>query len=219
MSDTRAPPSPPALTRQCSLTPQNQRVTGRGERCVVREGNGCNRSPPSPTTQPNSGKGNEAGRAAIIAAVKVSVMHHSHFVETRDSPFFIHDAKLPSLPKLQIEPRGEEEMDGANSDRPSLVSGTPTTDGGQGEEHLLPERIATAIDIKDTPVQVEVAANQAPTTSSAVERSMSVGGKRDDYLSWDEFFMATALLAAQRSKDPSTQADYSSFLRKILQRD
>ncbi len=29
--------------------------------------------------------------------------------------------------------------------------------------------------------------------------------KRHDYLSWDEYFMAVALLSAQRSKDPSTQ--------------
>ncbi|MBC8209269.1 MAG: dCMP deaminase family protein [Desulfobulbaceae bacterium] len=30
-------------------------------------------------------------------------------------------------------------------------------------------------------------------------------GKRTDYLTWDEYFMAVALLSAQRSKDPSTQ--------------
>ena len=29
--------------------------------------------------------------------------------------------------------------------------------------------------------------------------------KRNDYISWDEFFMGVAQLAAQRSKDPSTQ--------------
>ncbi|CAG0906467.1 unnamed protein product [Cyprideis torosa] len=29
--------------------------------------------------------------------------------------------------------------------------------------------------------------------------------KRKDYLSWDEYFMAVALLSAQRSKDPNTQ--------------
>lgn len=29
--------------------------------------------------------------------------------------------------------------------------------------------------------------------------------KRDDYLSWDEYFMGIACLSAQRSKDPSTQ--------------
>jgi len=29
--------------------------------------------------------------------------------------------------------------------------------------------------------------------------------KSEDYLNWDEFFMGVALLAAQRSKDPSTQ--------------
>ena len=29
--------------------------------------------------------------------------------------------------------------------------------------------------------------------------------KRQDYISWNEYFMGVALLAAQRSKDPSTQ--------------
>ena len=29
--------------------------------------------------------------------------------------------------------------------------------------------------------------------------------KREDYINWDEYFMGVALLAAQRSKDPSTQ--------------
>ena len=29
--------------------------------------------------------------------------------------------------------------------------------------------------------------------------------KRQDYISWDDYFMAMALLAAKRSKDPSTQ--------------
>lgn len=29
--------------------------------------------------------------------------------------------------------------------------------------------------------------------------------KRQDYISWDEYFMGVAILAAQRSKDPNTQ--------------
>ncbi|MDU5198968.1 MAG: deaminase [Veillonella sp.] len=29
--------------------------------------------------------------------------------------------------------------------------------------------------------------------------------KRNDYISWDEYFMGVAILAAQRSKDPNTQ--------------
>ena len=29
--------------------------------------------------------------------------------------------------------------------------------------------------------------------------------KRDDYLTWDEYFMGVAMLAGKRSKDPSTQ--------------
>ncbi|XP_018329939.1 deoxycytidylate deaminase [Agrilus planipennis] len=36
-------------------------------------------------------------------------------------------------------------------------------------------------------------------------QSLKKSGKREDYLSWDEYFMATAILAAKRSKDPSTQ--------------
>lgn len=32
-----------------------------------------------------------------------------------------------------------------------------------------------------------------------------MNNKRKDYISWDEYFMGVALLAAQRSKDPSTQ--------------
>ena len=29
--------------------------------------------------------------------------------------------------------------------------------------------------------------------------------KRNDYLNWDEYFMAIAKISAQRSKDPNTQ--------------
>lgn len=32
-----------------------------------------------------------------------------------------------------------------------------------------------------------------------------MGGKRTDYISWDEYFMAVAKLAGMRSKDPNTQ--------------
>ena len=32
-----------------------------------------------------------------------------------------------------------------------------------------------------------------------------MSGKREDYISWDEYFMGVAQLAAKRSKDPNTQ--------------
>ena len=32
-----------------------------------------------------------------------------------------------------------------------------------------------------------------------------LSNKREDYISWDEYFMGVAMLSAQRSKDPSTQ--------------
>ncbi len=33
----------------------------------------------------------------------------------------------------------------------------------------------------------------------------TMSGKREDYISWDEYFMGVAMLSAKRSKDPSTQ--------------
>ena len=32
-----------------------------------------------------------------------------------------------------------------------------------------------------------------------------MGGKREDYISWDEYFMGVAALSGMRSKDPNTQ--------------
>ena len=36
-------------------------------------------------------------------------------------------------------------------------------------------------------------------------REMGMSDKREDYISWDEYFMAVAQLAGMRSKDPHTQ--------------
>ena len=33
----------------------------------------------------------------------------------------------------------------------------------------------------------------------------NVTGKREDYISWDEYFMGVAMLSAERSKDPNTE--------------
>ncbi len=38
-----------------------------------------------------------------------------------------------------------------------------------------------------------------------VYKTRGDGMKREDYLSWDEYFMGIALLSSMRSKDPSTQ--------------
>ena len=32
-----------------------------------------------------------------------------------------------------------------------------------------------------------------------------MSGKRQDYISWDEYFMGVAILSGMRSKDPNTQ--------------
>lgn len=46
------------------------------------------------------------------------------------------------------------------------------------------------------------AVRQPPTTARTDYKR---GGKRADYIKWDEFFMFSAAVAAQRSKDPCTQ--------------
>ena len=33
-----------------------------------------------------------------------------------------------------------------------------------------------------------------------------MSGKREDYISWDEYFMGVAKMSDMRSKDPNTQA-------------
>jgi len=42
-----------------------------------------------------------------------------------------------------------------------------------------------------------------PSITESVKEGHS--SKRQDYLSWDDYFMAMAFLAAKRSKDPVTQ--------------
>ncbi|XP_064638601.1 deoxycytidylate deaminase-like [Lineus longissimus] len=41
--------------------------------------------------------------------------------------------------------------------------------------------------------------------SNVTENKDHINKKREDYLSWEEYFMAVAFLSAQRSKDPNTQ--------------
>ncbi|XP_015517717.1 deoxycytidylate deaminase [Neodiprion lecontei] len=45
----------------------------------------------------------------------------------------------------------------------------------------------------------------AQNGSSGFSEERDINRKRTDYLEWDEYFMATAFLAAKRSKDPCTQ--------------
>ena len=40
------------------------------------------------------------------------------------------------------------------------------------------------------------------------EKCKESGNKRDDYLTWDEYFMAIAKLSSKRSKDPNTQVEH-----------
>lgn len=54
-----------------------------------------------------------------------------------------------------------------------------------------------------TEVEEEERSDAIETTEESAVASQSQ--KRQDYLHWDDYFMATALLSAKRSKDPVTQ--------------
>jgi dCMP deaminase len=51
----------------------------------------------------------------------------------------------------------------------------------------------------------EQGSTPAQPEAKTIVRGTKRTGKRQDYLSWDDYFMAMASLAAMRSKDPSTQ--------------
>ena len=52
---------------------------------------------------------------------------------------------------------------------------------------------------------VQLARWMAGNEANVTELEPGVVKKRSDYLTWNEYFMAVALLSAQRSKDPNSQ--------------
>lgn len=68
----------------------------------------------------------------------------------------------------------------------------------------MPKRKAAAKDI-DCNKNGEPALSKVARMEDITPRTPPTTGKRTNYLSWDEYFMAVAFLSAQRSKDPSSQ--------------
>ena len=72
------------------------------------------------------------------------------------------------------------------------------------------ERVATEIfgEMRNTTEEENKAVNEyikSISEPTGVNFADFYDKKREDYISWDEYFMGVALLAAQRSKDPNTQ--------------
>lgn len=53
----------------------------------------------------------------------------------------------------------------------------------------------------------DVATSSSPTAAATTATGPTTAAvrKREDYISWDDYFMGVAFLSAMRSKDPSTQ--------------
>ena len=56
------------------------------------------------------------------------------------------------------------------------------------------------------PEQEDSCSHECPVITPVASRKRAKVGARKDYLQWDDYFMSVALLSAQRSKDPKTQA-------------
>mmetsp|Transcript_10575 Transcript_10575/g.30942 ORF Transcript_10575/g.30942 Transcript_10575/m.30942 type:complete len:607 (+) Transcript_10575:412-2232(+) len=80
------------------------------------------------------------------------------------------------------------EFCGSDAPNPSLLR-------ADGDDHAVPsaEEIEAAAILKEE------------TGYDALSVGYGNNGRREDYLSWEDYFMSVALLTAQRSKDPSTQ--------------
>ena len=54
-------------------------------------------------------------------------------------------------------------------------------------------------------VHLDEKSEKGAVTTNGVSQSPTTSLKREDYLTWDEYFMASAFLSSMRSKDPATQ--------------
>lgn len=103
---------------------------------------------------------------------------------------------------------------------PIIACGTPaskkarcSSSNNNDDEHGMSEETPPVVIIASQHSMSESALLLSPTDTAATATATAteqqdVGnrtGKREDYLSWDDYFMAVAFLSAQRSKDPSTQ--------------
>ncbi|KAL3078807.1 hypothetical protein niasHS_014589 [Heterodera schachtii] len=88
--------------------------------------------------------------------------------------------------------------------QPSSSQMIPSVGQPQPQQHGL---LLTVSPKKSTAVVTDAENASAIVPNGDDEQAMtnSAKKKRTDYLSWDEFFMGVALMAAQRSKDPITQ--------------
>lgn len=71
--------------------------------------------------------------------------------------------------------------------------------GAISQKHFNADSIVPSV----TRIQKKPAMTEKEVTDSLTK--LSLEQKRADYLDWNEYFMATAFLAAKRSKDPNTQ--------------
>lgn len=83
------------------------------------------------------------------------------------------------------------------------TSPTASTRAARGSTLGVPAEHHTA-EAQDSAASKSVTAEgEAAKVDPSVPKA--VGGKREDYLVWDDYFMSVAFLSAMRSKDPSTQ--------------
>ena len=83
----------------------------------------------------------------------------------------------------------------------TLTKKRPKLDGGGTCTPIVKSPVASENMVSTPPV---VSQNDEDVSKPS-NKCISQSTKRDDYISWDDYFMSVAFLSAMRSKDPSTQ--------------
>ncbi|KAF1329183.1 Deoxycytidylate deaminase, partial [Globisporangium splendens] len=130
-------------------------------------------------TKPAAG---DSGNSSIAASE--SHVHHNHQ----------HQQTAPSSPTVQ------RNIEGGETQRHQEQPGTTTMSINDVAVPLSASSM-TAHEARSS----ESSSSNGSLTVSSSSRQDTNAQKRQDYLSWDDYFMSVAFLSAMRSKDPSTQ--------------
>jgi len=79
----------------------------------------------------------------------------------------------------------------------------PPPPSSSSSEAAARAAVATTTTTTISPTKKSVGTSTAEGVEE--EQQKAVVRKREDYISWDDYFMGVAFLSAMRSKDPSTQ--------------
>ena len=170
----------------------------------------------SPSTTSQSTAGTSSSKSPVKSSPSKSDMNStSSFKSASNSPIK-SPVKSPMKPGSQstsstgsqADSSGKDSQKTHNSPVRKQTGGTKTSGGLRASyiKHVAVKRRSDhAYNKKTDGNSTSSSQKKGRTNGSQATSGTSEVKKREDYLSWDEYFMSVAQLSAQRSKDPNTQ--------------